>query len=119
MFQGKLGNETISDYIHNNHYQDINEYHFIHLMNMMLPLFKGLNIMQKKNIIHNDIKGGNIAERPPETLYDGTMSRIDNKESLSNITDKGLKAGFFTALGEKANTGMSLESNNKDPKIKI
>ena len=34
--------------------------------------------------------------------------------NLEDITQKGKNVGFYTALGEKANTGMSLQPNGSN-----
>ena len=49
---------------------------------MMLPLFKGLNILQKNNIIHNDIKYDNIVLQNDKFKYIdfGLSGFLNNKQ---------------------------------------
>ena len=76
------------------------------------PFFReysvGKALLSSKVLDHEYLQGEGTIERPAEILFD--------KGNLEDITQKGKNVGFYTALGEKANTGMSLESNNKDPK---
>ena len=71
MYQGKLGGQTLLNYIHSKHYWSIEESQFKQLMKKMKPLFYGLVQMQKHNIIHNDIKYENVV------LDDGEFKYID------------------------------------------
>jgi len=76
------------------------------------PFFReysvGKALLSSKVLDHEYLQGEGTIERPPEILFD--------KGNLEDITQKGKNVGFYTALGEKANTGMSLENDNNDPK---
>lgn len=76
------------------------------------PFFRefsvGKALLSSKVLDHKYLQGEGTIERPQEILFD--------KGNWEDITQKGKNVGFYTALGEKANTGMSLKSNNKNPK---
>ena len=63
MLNGKFGGITLDKYFKEKMVDKRNiQSNFLSLMNMMKPLFLGLKAMDKHNLCHNDIKGGNIVE---------------------------------------------------------
>ena len=75
------------------------------------PFFReysvGKSLWDSKVLDHKYLKGEGTVERPKEILLD--------RGNLIAIQTKGKNVGFYTALGEKANTGMSLKSTSADP----
>tara|TARA_Y100000816_G_C26054890_1_gene553454 strand:+ start:260 stop:1075 length:816 start_codon:yes stop_codon:yes gene_type:complete len=75
------------------------------------PFFReysvGKALLSSKVLDHEYLHGEGTVERPTEILFD--------KGNLEDITQKGKNVGFYTALGEKANTGMSLKSDSVNP----
>lgn len=75
------------------------------------PFFReysvGKALLNSKVLDHKYLQGEGTVERPKEILRD--------RGNLDKITKKGKNVGFYTALGEKANTGMSLKSDSVNP----
>lgn len=72
MLIGKYGGETFEKYFLNLFKTQGNiSQKFLQIANMMKPLFHGLEVMEKNNICHNDIKYNNIV------LSDGVFKYID------------------------------------------
>ena len=74
------------------------------------PFFReysvGKSLLSSKILKHKYLQGDGTLGRPQEILFD--------KGNLEDITQKGKNVGFYTALGEKANTGMSLQPNGSN-----
>uniref|UniRef100_A0A6C0L0X5 Protein kinase domain-containing protein n=1 Tax=viral metagenome TaxID=1070528 RepID=A0A6C0L0X5_9ZZZZ len=63
MLNGRFGGITLDNYFKEKMTDKRNiQSDFLSLMNMMKPLFLGLKSMGSHNLIHNDIKGGNIVK---------------------------------------------------------
>ena len=75
------------------------------------PFFReysvGKALLDSKVLEHKYLRGDGTIERPQEILFD--------KGNWEEITKRGKNVGFYTALGEKANTGMSFESDINNP----
>ena len=75
------------------------------------PFFReysvGKALLSSKVLDHKYLQGEGTVERPKEILRD--------RGNFHEITKKGKNVGFYTALGEKANTGMSLKSDSVNP----
>lgn len=82
------------------------------IYNNKKPFFReysvGKALLKSKILDHKYLVGEGTIERPSEIMFD--------KGNLEEITQKGKNVGFYTALGEKANNGMSLKTvgSNQD-----